>query len=79
MCFAGKNLCSRLTKKKACIQFEDKYKDITLEKHSKNLKFTVKVKRNNKGYSAGSKDIHRVQRVLDERSNEGIYQRKEYK
>ena len=33
-------------KEKACIQFEDKYKGFTVEKHSKNLKCTVKVKRN---------------------------------
>jgi len=32
-------------KEKACIQFEDN-EDLTIEKHSKNLKCTVKVKSN---------------------------------
>jgi len=36
-------------------------------------------KEDSKDYSEGSKDIHRIQRVLDERSNEGINQRKGYK
>jgi len=80
MCFVGKNSCSRLTKKKACIQFEDKYEDLTVEKHSKNLKCTVKVKRNTvKVTQQGQRIFKEFKEYQLKDQNEGINQREGYK
>jgi len=46
MCFAGKDFCSKLTKKKPAYSLKTNLKGFTVEKHSKNLKCIVKVKRN---------------------------------
>jgi len=46
LCFAGKDPCSRLTKKNLAYSLKKNLKGFTVEKHCKILKCTVKVKRN---------------------------------